>query len=470
MLRPLLLPGVVLVLGILALGGWGMRYRQAPVLPPRLPEIPTVPDFNGRTMARPAAVDLRGELRCGPGRPGSASGSWPAFRGPARDNRVVGGPPLLRSLSSAGPSRLWSIPVGDGYAAPVVEDGMVFLLDHEPTAKRDVLRCLSLDDGAEIWARSYAVEIRRNHGYSRSIPAVAEGLVVSIGPKGQVLCCEAATGEFRWGIDLAATFGAVPPDWYAAQCPLIDQGRVILAPGGPEALLLAVELTSGRELWRTPNPRGWLMTHASVMPMVAAGRRMYVYPASNPRRGSGGVVGVDAEDGRELWASEAFGPKIVAPSPLPLPGGRLLCCAGYQADAVLLRLEVVGDGLQAVEERCWKEAEFGAEQQTPINDGVLTYAVVPDGRLVCLDAGWNRLWDSGRDRFGLGPFLLADGRLWLLDDHGQLTVAEAGAGGWRPLGRTRILEGEESWGPLALAGTRLLARDLKRLVCLELAP
>ena len=37
------------------------------------------------------------------------------------------------------------------------------------------------------------------------------------------------------------------------------------------------------------------------------------------------------------------------------------------------------------------------------------------------------------------------------------------------LGEAQPLKGRESWAPMALAGNRLLLRDLTRLVCLDLS-
>ena len=37
------------------------------------------------------------------------------------------------------------------------------------------------------------------------------------------------------------------------------------------------------------------------------------------------------------------------------------------------------------------------------------------------------------------------------------------------LAQAQVLKGRESWGPLALAGGRLIARDLTRMVCLDVA-
>ena len=89
--------------------------------------------------------------------------------------------------------------------------------------------------------------VKRNHGMSRTVPAVTDKLVVAMGPKCHVVCLDAVTGELRWGLDLVRQYGATVPPWYAGQCPLIDNGAVILAPGGKDALLLAV---------RRPDRRG----------------------------------------------------------------------------------------------------------------------------------------------------------------------------------------------------------------------
>ena len=60
--------------------------------------------------------------------------------------------------------------------------------------------------------------------------ALTDEYVVTVGPKCHVLCVDASSGEFRWGIDLVREFGTQEPLWFTAQCPLIDGSRAILAP------------------------------------------------------------------------------------------------------------------------------------------------------------------------------------------------------------------------------------------------
>jgi len=253
------------------------------------------------------------------------------------------------------------------------------------------------------------------------------------------------------------------PPWYAGQCPLLDQGAVILAPGGDDALLLAVEALTGKVLWRTPNPQGWKMTHSSVMPMEFDGQRMYVYCASK------GVVGASAHDGSLLWETPDWKISIATvPSPLPLDGGRLFLTGGYNAGSLMLQL--TNDGGRFVPRTLFKLAPevFGATQHTPIRYHDHLYGVRADGKFVCLTLDGKVVWASGSgQQFGLGSFILANGLILSMNDSGLLRLIEALPQKYTLLAQAQVLKGRESWAPLALAGGRLIVRDLTRMVCLE---
>jgi outer membrane protein assembly factor BamB len=411
-----------------------------------------------------AAERVRGRLEKGPGAPAGLPGEWPGFRGPNRDGRSEEKVALAAAWGKTGPAVLWSIPAGEGHAGPAVLGGRVYLLDYDATNQADVLRCLSLADGADIWRYSYPVKVKRNHGMSRTVPAVTPKYVVAIGPKCHVTCLDSTTGEFRWALDLVRDYGATVPPWYAGQCPLIDAGRVILAPGG-DALLMAVECATGEVAWRTPNTNGWAMTHSSVLPVNFRGRRMYVYC------GSGGVAGVAAEDGAMLWEMRDWKISIAnVPSPVDLGDGRLFFSGGYDAGCLMARLEETNGVVRP--SILWRlpAKDFGAAQQTPIFlDGYL-YGVRPDGQLTCLAPDGALRWTSGAaHRFGLGPFLIAQGLIFVMDDAGVLTLARARPDGYAPLAEAKVLNGHDSWGPMALAGGRLFVRDLTTLACLDVS-
>ena len=80
-------------------------------------------------------------------------------------------------------------------------------------------------------------------------------------------------------------------------------------------------------------------------------------------------------------------------------------------------------------------------------------------------------WTSGSDnRFGLGPYLAIGNRFLLLDDTARLSLMAVDGNGCQLLARADIMAGtgRDAWGPMAFVDGRLLLRDSKRLVCLEL--
>lgn len=447
--------------GVAALAFW-IAADAAPELAARVPGTDRPPD--SAVPERPAEPVV-GTLVPGEGQPADLPGGWPRFRGAAFDAVSTEDDPLRRGFGGSGPETHWSIEVGEGYAAAAVLDGLVYVMDYDRENQADALRCLSLADGREIWRFTYPVVIRRNHGMTRTVPAVTEDYVVGFGPMGHISCLDAQSGQEKWLIDLTEKYNTSVPQWYSGQCPLIDGDRVILAPAG-DHLMVALDAESGEEIWASGNPYGWRMTHTSVMPMEVAGRRMFVYAAS------GGVVGVCAESGEILWSTDAWRITIATcPSPLVLGDGRLFLSGGYNAGAMMLEIREEGDGFAAEVLYRLDAARFGSTHHTPVYyEGHIFGVRERDRQLVCLDLDGNEVWASGAQyRFGMGPYMIADGLILLMDDHALLTIAEATAEAFRPLDQAQILDGFEAWGPMALAGGRLILRDFDTMVCLDMS-
>ena len=548
----ILIPFALAVLGRAALTLWA-GVRPLVSLERRVPGLDEAPAVPPTPIAeRPVAGE---PVRAG-GQASKISAAWPWFRGPDLDVIDKENVRLARKWPAGGPKRLWTAPLGDGYAAAAVAGGCVYVLDHmhdapldllrglpdesrirladalaalppgdsaaadkvlrplfmspdsadggRPalpaqqydalkqtveslvTARRDkflralrqntldgvdssadTMRCLSLDDGREIWRNGYPVVISHNHGLSRTIPAVQGDSVVSLGPKCHLACWDATTGKARWLMDLVLDYGAVVPAWYAGQCPTIDTklDRLIVGVGG-KSLVMAVDYRTGKVIWQSPNPRAWTMTHVSILPMEFAGRRMYVYC------GKGGVAGVAADTGEILWDTTDWQIGMATcPSPVLVGDGKIFFCGGYNAGSLMLQLQrqqgrIVPQTLFRLSPR-----RFGSEQQTPVFWNGRLYGVRQnDKQLVCLDLQGNEVWNSGREKFGSAPYMIADGLIYALNDDGLLTMAEATAAGYKRIARAQVIDdANSSWGPMALVAGRLIVRDFTRMTCLDVA-
>ena len=452
---------VLLILALGLLGYWilipdNQEFSLRVPIPGNLPP-------SGRS--EPEEMENPGTLVSGSGQPSSLKGSWPQFRGVER-NGISAGTPIAGFWPDQGPKVLWKIETGEGHAGAAIHEGRVFLLDYDEDQKEDVIRCLSFDTGKEIWHFSYSSKLKRNHGMSRTVPAVNDDFIVTLGPKCHVFCLRPASGELVWKKDLVAEYGATVPEWYAGQCPLIERNRVILAPGGT-CLMTAIRLSDGSTIWETPNPKQWKMTHSSIIPIEFENKRQYVWCADD------GVVGVDSRSGDVLWTLPDWKIKIATvPTPVDLGQGRIFFSGGYNTGGAMVQLVRKEDEIHAEILFRTKPKVFGSDQQTPIYHQGLIYGVIPGGKLACLSPEGEQLWVDDTHNFGLGPYLMIDDKLLVLDDDhkkpGQLCLFDINASSATFLAGAEILEGHDAWAPMAFADGRVILRDAKTMVCLDL--
>ncbi|HBL75380.1 MAG: hypothetical protein A2W90_04155 [Bacteroidetes bacterium GWF2_42_66] len=402
------------------------------------------------------------------------SENWTRFRGEDVDNISKSKTKLKDTWQADEPSVLWSVELGEGHAGAAIYGGKVYILDYIEDKREDALRCFSLETGEELWQRSYNVNLKRNHGMSRTVPAVNEKYILTMGPKCHVMCVERETGDLVWGLDLVKKYNTEVPFWYTGQCPLIDGNKAILAPGN-DALMIAVNMDSGEILWETPNPKAWKMSHSSVIPTTLFGKKMYLYSAV------GGVCGISAEgsdEGKILWESTAWNHSVVAPSPVAFPDGKIFLTAGYGAGSMMIQVRKTGNSYttEVLKEYLPKDG-LACEQQTPVIwEGHLLGILPKDAganrnQLVCVhpDDVTKIVWSSGKTtRFGLGPYLIADNKLFVLSDDGTLTMIKPDTKNYRQLAQKKIFDGHDSWAPLAIADGKMILRDSKTMFCIDL--
>lgn len=402
------------------------------------------------------------------------SDSWPRFRGADFDNIKKSSERLVDAFGPEDPRIKWTVTLGEGHAGAAVYRGKVYVLDYDEELKADMLRCFSLGDGTEIWRRWYNVNIKRNHGMSRTIPAITEQYILTIGPRSHVMCIDRLTGDMLWGLDIEKEYETQIPFWYTGQCPLIDEDKAIIATGG-KALMIAVDCKTGEVLWETPNPNAIKMSHASVMPWIFKGTKMYVYS------GVGGLTGIAAdgpEVGKILWQSLKWGCSVVAPSPVCLPDGKIFLTAGYGAGSMVFQVSGGNGNFQVEQLYEYKPNEgLACEQQTPVYYEGIVYGILPKdagpnrNQFVCTDPSDFRkfIWTSGKtNRFGLGPYMIADGKFFILNDDGMLSIVRPSRSQFILMGQIKVFDAHDAWAPLAIADGFLLLRDANQMICMDI--
>ena len=394
----------------------------------------------------------------------ASAADWPQFRGPNRDG-ISTETGLLRSWPVGGPELLWSTEVGQGYSAAAIHSGRVFFSDYDEATSEFLVRCLTLDEGKELWRFKEKRRIRPNHGITRAVPATDGKFVFALDPKATLHALDAETGKELWRKNFVQDYGAKIPPWYNGQNPLIEKDRVLVAPVGPEALVVALDKASGEELWRTPNPEGWLLSHASLMPARLGGVDQYLFSVLE------GTVGISAADGKLLWHFPFKFNISVSPSPLAIDSERVYVTAAYDSGGAMFRVNK-GEGGFSTEQLFGHAAdEWNSEVQTPVlfENHMFAVGKKKRGLLTCLDLDGKPVWTSeGHASFGLGSFILADGMFFILEGKtGMLRLLEASTKGYKELAQAQILGGHDVWGPPALSDGKLVIRDFGRMVCLK---
>jgi len=246
---------------------------------------------------------------------------------------------------------------------------------------------------------------------------------------------------------------------------LIEDDRVLVAPVGKSALVVALDKATGKEIWTTPNPEGWLLSHASLMPAKLGGVDQYLFSVLQ------GTIGISAKDGKLLWHFPFKFNLSVSPSPLAIDGERVYITAAYDSGGAMFRVKRDGEKFTTEEIFAHAADDWNSEVQTPILFDGHMFAVGKKkrGLFTCLDYDGKELWTSdGRAYFGLGSFILADGMWFILEGKtGMLRLLEASTEAYKELASAQILGGHDVWGPLALSDGKLVIRDFGRMVCLK---
>lgn len=401
-----------------------------------------------------------------------AAADWPQFQGPNRD----GASPekgLARAWPAEGPRVVWSFPLGPGYAGPSVRDGEVYLLDRLRN-RQDVMRCIDLATGKELWNFGYDAPGETGHNGSRTPPTIDEGHVYSVGLTGHLYCIDRKSHQPVWSKDLLAVFGVEMPAWGVAQAPSLYGDLVIVAPQAQDAYVVAFNKGTGDIVWKTPLP--CLVGYTTPVVTKVAGVDQVLMIGACKKGGGvpGKVVGLSPKDGSILWTYDGYQCFYPIPYPTTLPDDRLFITGGYRAGSAMIQVKQ-DNGAFAVKE-IFKTAECGSQIHQPLFYGGHLYVNSnsnerEDG-MMCLTLDGQIKWKTGESwsstTFERGGMILVDGMILALDGKtGKLHMVEPSPEGYKELANAKIFEGKEIWAPLALSQGKLLVRNQEEMKCLD---
>jgi outer membrane protein assembly factor BamB len=392
--------------------------------------------------------------------PRARADDWPQFLGPTR-NGVSAETGLAASWPTGGPPVVWQRHVGEGYSGPVISGDRLILFHR--VGDEEVIQCLSAATGKPLWKHAYPTSYSDQLGKGdgpRSTPVIADGRVVTLGADGVLTCCDLEKGTPLFSRPLKQDY-AIPASYFGVgTSPIVEGGLILINVGGKKAGIVALNLTDGKEAWHATDDGA---SYSSPVIATVGRQRDAVFFTRF------GVELLDPKTGavryRQRWRAR-YDASVNAATPLVI-GDKLFFTACYETGALLLHLQADG----SAKEIWHDDGVMDCHYNTPIyHDGHLfgfhgRQEHGPDFRCVDLKTkkvGWEKR------AFGCGSMVLADGKLIVLTESGDLVLVEATPAAYRELARAQVFSAPACRAQIALAGGKLYARDLRKLVCFNL--
>jgi outer membrane protein assembly factor BamB len=380
---------------------------------------------------------------------------YPQFLGPRRDG-VLSDPRLATDWHAAPPTELWRRPIGEGWSAFAVRDGLA--VTQEQHGDEEAIVAYDLIHGDPVWTHRYPARYSTTIGGTgpRATPTLIEGRVVAMGATGILSVLRLADGELLWQGHVIADQRGRVPEWGKSDSPLVLGERVVVAAGGGGGhSLAAYDLRSGEPVWSAGSDRSGYSSPQLVT--IDGVDQIVVFNQSS-------VTGHEASSGRLLWRREWPAEQPNVSQPLPLPGDRLLVSSGYGIGSKLLHIGRGATGGWSTS-TVWESPRLKAKFTNLIHHRGSVYGL-DDGVLVCLDPETGeRRWKRGR--YGHGQILLVGSLLLVQTEKGEIVLVEPDPNEHRELTRFRIFDGR-TWNPPALAGDILVVRNEREAAAFRL--
>ena len=259
---------------------------------------------------------------------------------------------------------------------------------------------------------------------------------------------DAESGKVKWSKVLQKDFNVKAPTWGFACSPLVLDNLLILDVGPT----LALNKNTGKLVWRSTDYSPGYSSPATFN--LDGVRYLAVFPAS-------GLVILNAENGQELsrhpWKTDH---DVNAVTPI-VSDGKVFISSGYSTGGALV--DISGNNPAVIWQNkkmknhfnscvLWEGHLYGFDEQT----------------LKCVDFQTGDVKWKQRG-MGKGSLMLADGKLIIMGDKGDLVIAEASPDSFKEISRARVLEGLCWTVPVLSAGKVYCRSHPGDLVCLDVS-
>jgi outer membrane protein assembly factor BamB len=334
------------------------------------------------------------------------------------------------------------------------------------------LICLGQQDGQILWSTAFTPS-KQDPTCSPTID-VASNLVYALSNDGVLVCCKLDDGTEVWKTSFTADFGGkIESSWGYSESPLVDGDLLICTPGAQDAMVVALEKTTGKVVWKGRAPEGNLQGndgagYSSVVVSKAAGIKQYVQLIGH------GIVSYEAETGELLWNYDQIANRT-ANIPTPITKDNyVFCSTGYDdGGTALLEINKKGKKLSV------KEVYYKTNKELQNHHG----GMIMIGNYVYMGHGHNNgfpacvEWKTGKNLWGKSrgagtgsaAVVAADGKLYFRYQDSTMALISTKKDKYELISQFKLpSHNGESWPHPVIAGGKLIIRDQDELFCFDL--
>ena len=391
-----------------------------------------------------------------------AQSDWLQWGGPRRDF-TTNSKGLAASWPATGPKQLWTRPLGAGHSAILASGNTLYTM--YSSGEQEIVIALAADTGKTMWEYKYDAP-RAGMNYEagdgpHSTPLLVGDMLYTVGATGKLFALDKTSGKVAWSHDLWKDYSGRKMDRGYSCSPLAYKNTIILTLGGKEnQTLIAFNQKDGTVAWKNGSLD---MSPSSPILINVDGQEQLVAFLGKV------VAGIDPNNGNVLWSHPhvtEWGLNIT----MPVWGNDnlLFISSAYSGGSRVLKL-TQKDGKTTAEE-LWFHRRMRVHHGTAIRIGDYVYGSSGDFGPAFFAAVNVKTGEIAyQDRtFPKSNFLLADGKLIILDEDGNLALATATPTALKVISKVSVLK-NLAWTVPTLVGTKLYLRDRRTITALDLS-